>query len=134
MRNGWYHTGDLGKMDEGQYVYIVDRKKDMIISGGENIYPKEIEDVLFQHPEVAEATVIGIPDENWGEAIKALVIKKAGSSLTELDLIEHCKKRLASYKKPRSIEFVETLPRSTAGKVLKHEIRAKYWQEQERKV
>jgi len=134
LRNGWYHTGDLGKMDEGRFIYIVDRKKDMIISGGENIYPKEIEDVLFQHPDVAEAAVIGIPDEDWGEAIKALVIKKAGSSLTESDLIEHCKQRLASYKKPRSIQFVDSLPRSTAGKVLKHEIRAQYWQGRDRKV
>ena len=82
LRNGWYHTGDLGKMDEGRYIYIVDRKKDMIISGGENIYPQEIEQVLFQHPEVAEAAVIGIPDDKWGEAIKALVVRKAGSSLT----------------------------------------------------
>jgi long-chain acyl-CoA synthetase len=134
LRNGWYHTGDLGKMDEGCYIYIVDRKKDMIISGGENIYPKEIEDVLYQHPEVAEVAVIGIPDEYWGEAIKALVIKKANSSLTEMDLIEHCKEHLPGYKKPRSIEFVETLPRSTAGKVLKHEIRAQYWQDRDRKV
>lgn len=134
LRNGWYHTGDLGKMDEGRYIYIVDRKKDMIISGGENIYPKEIEDVLFQHPEVAEATVVGIPDDNWGETIKALVIKKTGSLVTEVDLLEHCKQRLASFKKPRSIEFVDALPRSTAGKVLKHEIRAQYWQDRDRKV
>lgn len=134
LRNGWYHTGDLGKMDEGHYIYIVDRKKDMIISGGENIYPKEIEDILFEHPNVAEATVVGIPDENWGESIKAFVIKKTDTFVTETDLLEYCKQRLASYKKPRSIEFVDTLPRSTAGKVLKHEIRAQYWQDRERKV
>jgi long-chain acyl-CoA synthetase len=134
LRNGWYHTGDLGKMDEGRYIYIVDRKKDMIISGGENIYPKEIEDVLFQHPEVAEAAVVGIPDDNWGEVIKALVVKKVGSSVTEADLFEHCKQNLASFKKPRSIEFVDALPRSAAGKVLKHEIRAQYWHNRDRKV
>ncbi len=134
LRNGWYHTGDLGKMDEGRYIYIVDRKKDMIISGGENIYPKEIEDVLFQHPEVAEAAVVGIPDDYWGEAINALVVKKTGSSVTEADLFEHCKQNLASFKKPRSIEFVDALPRSAAGKVLKHEIRAQYWRNRDRKV
>lgn len=134
LRNGWYHTGDLGKMDEGRYIYIVDRKKDMIISGGENVYPKEIEDVLFQHPEVAEAAVVGIPDDFWGEAIKALVVIKAGSSVTEADLLEHCEQNLPSFKKPRSIEFVDVLPRSTAGKLLKHEIRTQYWQNCDRKV
>jgi long-chain acyl-CoA synthetase len=132
--NGWYHTGDIGKMDGDRYIYIVDRKKDMIISGGENIYPQEIEDVLFQHSEVAEAAVIGIPDDNWGEAIKALVVKKTGSTVTEADLLEHCKQNLASFKKPRSIDFVNDLPRSTAGKVLKYEIRAQYWCNRDRKV
>jgi long-chain acyl-CoA synthetase len=134
LRNGWYHTGDIGKMDEDRYVYIVDRKKDMIISGGENIYPQEIEDVLFQHPDVAEAAVIGIPDDTWGEAIKALVVKKAGSTVTEAELLEYCKQNLASFKKPRSVEFVNNLPRSTAGKVLKYEIRAQYWRGRDRKV
>lgn len=134
LHNGWYHTGDIGRLDEDRYLYIMDRKKDMIISGGENIYPQEIEDVLFKHPDVAEAAVIGIPDEAWGEVIKALVIKKAGSVITEDELLEYCKQNLASFKKPRSIDFVDSLPRSTAGKVLKYEIRAKYWHGRDRQV
>jgi acyl-CoA synthetase (AMP-forming)/AMP-acid ligase II len=134
LHNGWYHTGDIGRLDEDKYLYIMDRKKDMIISGGENIYPQEIEVVLFKHPDVAEACVIGIPDEAWGEAIKALVVKKAGSAITEDELLEYCKQNLASFKKPRSIDFVDCLPRSTAGKVLKYEIRAKYWHGCDRQV
>jgi len=134
LKDGWYHTGDMGRMDELQYIYIVDRKKDMIISGGENIYPKEVEDVLFMHPAVADAAVIGVPDEQWGEAVKALVIKKPGMEVTEEELIDHCKRHLASYKKPKSVEFVSELPRSTAGKVLKNVLREKYWQGRERKV
>ena len=134
LKNGWYHTGDMGRMDERKYLYIVDRKKDMIISGGENIYSKEIEEVLFKHPGVADVAVIGIPDDIWGEAVKGLIIKKKGAEVSENELIDHCKKYLASYKKPKSIEFVNEFPRSTAGKVLKKELREKYWQGRERKV
>ncbi|MBC7106756.1 MAG: long-chain-fatty-acid--CoA ligase, partial [Firmicutes bacterium] len=134
LRDGWYLTGDMGRADELGYIYIVDRKKDMIISGGENIYPKEVEDVLFMHPAVADAAVIGVPDERWGEAVKALVIVKPGAQVTEEELIEHCKRHLASYKKPQSVEFMGEFPRSTAGKVLKNVLREKYWQGRERKV
>ncbi len=134
LKDGWYHTGDMGRMDELKYIYIVDRKKDMIISGGENIYPKEIEDVLFRHPAVADAAVIGVPDDTWGEAVKALVIKKDGIDVSEDELIEFCKGRLASYKKPKSVEFVSEFPRSTAGKVIKQELREKYWKGRDRKV
>jgi long-chain acyl-CoA synthetase len=126
LRNGWYHTGDMGKMDSDRYLYIVDRKNDMIISGGENISAKEIENVLFTHPAVADAAVIGVPDDIWGEAVKALVIKKEGLDVGEDELIDHCKNRLASYKKPKSIDFVDELPRSTAGKVLKRVLRDAY--------
>jgi long-chain acyl-CoA synthetase len=134
LRDGWYYTGDMGKMDELRYIYVVDRKKDMIISGGENIYAKEVEDVLSAHPAVAQVVVIGVPDDKWGEAIKGLVIKKRGVEVSEGELISFCKNRLASYKKPKSIEFVEDFPKSTAGKVLKRELREKYWKGRDRRV
>jgi long-chain acyl-CoA synthetase len=134
LKDGWLHTGDMGKMDELRYIYIVDRKKDMIISGGENIYAKEVEDVLSSHPAVAVAVVIGVPDDKWGEAVKGLVIKKKGAEVSEEELISFCKSRLASYKKPKSIEFMIEFPKSTAGKVLKRELRQKYWEGRERKI
>lgn len=134
LKDGWLSTGDMGKMDELRYLYIVDRKKDMIISGGENIYAKEVEDVLSAHPSVAEAVVIGVPDEKWGEAVKGLVIKKRGTEVSEGELISFCKSRLASYKKPKSIEFMNEFPKSTAGKVLKRDLRQKYWAGKERKI
>ncbi len=133
LKDGWYYTGDMGKMDELNYIYIVDRKKDMIISGGENIYPKEIEDVLFKHPAVRDVAVIGVPDQMWGETIKALIIKQESANVSEKELIDYCQQNLASYKKPKSIEFVEQLPRSTAGKVLKSVLREKYWRGYDRK-
>lgn len=134
LRDGWYHTGDIGRMDQLAYIYIVDRKKDMIVSGGENIYPKEVENVLFMHPAVADAAVIGVPDDTWGEAVKALVVKVQGHQVSGDELIAFCKQRLASFKKPKQVEFVESLPRSSAGKVLKRELRDKYWQGHERKI
>ena len=134
LKDGWLYTGDMGRMDELRYIYIVDRKKDMIISGGENIYAKEVEDVLSAHPAVTHAVVIGVPDNIWGEAVKAFVIKKKGAEVTEEELITFCKSRLASYKKPKSVEFVEDFPRSTAGKVLKRELKEKYWKGRDRKV
>jgi len=132
LKDGWYFTGDMGRMDELGYLFVVDRKKDMIISGGENIYPTEIENILFRHPAVADAAVIGVPDENWGEAVKALVVLKQGVTASEPELIEFCKSRLASFKKPRSVSFVSELPRSGAGKLLKRELREQYWKGWER--
>jgi long-chain acyl-CoA synthetase len=134
LKNGWLHTGDMGKIDKLGYLYVVDRKKEMIISGGENIYAKEVEDVLSSHPEVSHAAVIGVPDDKWGEAVKGLVIREKGSQVSEKELIDFCKNRLANYKKPRSIEFMEEFPKSTAGKVLKRELRQKYWQGREKKI
>jgi acyl-CoA synthetase (AMP-forming)/AMP-acid ligase II len=134
LKNGRLHTGDLATVDEDGFIYIVDRKKDMIISGGLNIYPREVEDVLFAHPGVLEAAVIGVPDPEWGESVKALVVLKPGATCTEEELISHCKENLASYKKPRSVEFVDTLPRNPSGKVLKRTLREKYWTGRERRV
>jgi fatty-acyl-CoA synthase len=126
FRNGWFHSGDLVRQDEEGYIYVVDRKTDMIISGGENIYPAEVEDVLYRHPKILEAAVIGIYDEQWGEAVKAVVVLKAGETLTEEEVIEFCKEHLASYKKPRSVDFVDALPRNPAMKVLKTVLRKEY--------
>lgn len=134
IRNGWLHTGDMATVDEDGYIYIVDRKKDMIISGGENIYPREIEEVLYKHPAVLEAAVIGVPDEKWGESVKAIIVLKSGAVATEAEIIEHCKASLASYKKPKSVEFVRSLPKTPTGKILKRELREGYWQGRERRV
>ncbi len=119
----WFKTGDLARIDAEGFVYIVDRKKDMIISGGENIYPAEVEDVLYRHPAVADATVIGVPHERWGEAPKAIVVTKPGAVLSADDLIQFCQDKLARYKIPQTVEFVDTLPRNAAGKVLKRLVR-----------
>jgi len=134
LRGGWLHTGDLGIMDERGYVYILDRAKDMIISGGENIYSREVEDVILRHPAVYEVAVIGVPDETWGEAVKAIVALKPGCSVTEQEIIDFCKAHLASYKKPKSVEFVDAIPKNAYGKVLKRELREKYWASESRRV
>jgi len=134
LRGGWLHTGDLGLMDEKRYVYILDRAKDMIISGGENIYSREIEDVIIKHPAVLEVAVIGVPDEKWGESIKAIVSLREGKKLTEEEIINFCKGYLASYKKPKSVEFIEAIPKNAYGKVLKRELREKYWAGEARRV
>ncbi len=115
LRNGWLHTGDMGWMDKDGYIYLVDRKDDMIISGGVNIYPKEIEDVIISHPKVKDVGVVGVPDDKWGEAIKAFVVLK--DECSEEEIIEYCKKNLASFKKPKYIEFIDELPRDLAGKL-----------------
>jgi acyl-CoA synthetase (AMP-forming)/AMP-acid ligase II len=134
LRRGWVHTGDLGIMDDKGYVYILDRAKDMIISGGENIYSREIEDVILKHPAVHEVAVIGVPDEKWGEAVKAIVSLKQGRITTEDEIINFCKDNLASYKKPKSVEFITEIPKNPYGKVLKRDLREKYWVGEARRV
>jgi len=119
LRNGWLHTGDVAKMDEDGYFYIVDRKKDMILTSGYNVYPREVEEVLFEHPDVAEAVAIGIPDEYRGECVKAFVVKRSGATTTEDEMLAFCKERLAAYKVPKAVEFREDLPKSTVGKLLR---------------
>jgi acyl-CoA synthetase (AMP-forming)/AMP-acid ligase II len=126
IRDGWLHTGDAGYVDADGYLYIHDRVKDMIISGGENVYPAEVENVLFGHPAVADAAVIGVPDARWGEAVKAVVVLRATRPATEAELIAYCRERIAHYKAPKSVDFVESLPRNASGKVLKRELRAQY--------
>jgi acyl-CoA synthetase (AMP-forming)/AMP-acid ligase II len=126
MRGGWFHGGDLVRMDKEGFIYIVDRTKDMIISGGENIYPAEIEGVLLKHPKIAESAVIGVHDKEWGESVKAIVVPKSGEVLSEKEVIDFCKKHLASYKKPKSVDFIEALPRNAMGKVMKTELRKQY--------
>ena len=123
LKGGWLHTGDMGRMDEEGFIYIVDRKKDMIISGGENIYPREIEELLYHHPKIREAAVVGIPDPLWGESVKAFVVLKPEMSMSEEEVIEYCKVHLASYKKPKFVKFVASLPRNPSGKVLKNVLR-----------
>jgi acyl-CoA synthetase (AMP-forming)/AMP-acid ligase II len=134
IRDGWLHTGDMARMDENGYIYIVDRKKDLIISGGENIYSREVEEVLFTHPAILEAAVIGVPDPKWGEAVKAIIVLKPGARATEEEIIEFCKNNLASYKKPRSVEFRDTLPKTASGKIKKGEMREVYWQGHAKRV
>jgi fatty-acyl-CoA synthase len=127
MRGGWFHTGDMATMDEDGYVLIVDRKKDIIVSGGENISSLEVEKAMLAHPGVYEVAVIPVPDPRWGEVPKALIVMKPGAQATEQELLEFCRGRLAHYKCPRSVEFLDALPRTGTGKVLKKELRKKYW-------
>jgi long-chain acyl-CoA synthetase len=134
IRDGWLHTGDLGRMDEDGFIFIVDRKKDMIISGGENIYSQEVEDVLSSHPAVLYAAVIGVPDKKWGEAVKAVLVLKKGMKATEEEIIDYCKENLASYKKPKSVEFRDSLPMTGSGKIQKHQIREECWKGYKKKV
>ncbi len=134
LRGGWMHTGDAGRIDDEGYIYILDRVKDMIVSGGENVYPRAVEDVLFQHPAVADAAVIGVPDEQWGETVKAVVVLREGQSATAKELIDFCRGRLGGFERPRSVDFVEALPRTANGKLLKRELREPYWQGHERRV
>ena len=134
LEDGWFHTGDGGTVDDEGYLSISDRKKDVIITGGENVSSIEVEDCLFSHPAVAEVAVIGVPSEKWGETIKALVVLAEGSSADEAELIAHCKARLAGYKAPTSIELREAIPRTATGKVQKFKLRQQYWAGQERQV
>jgi acyl-CoA synthetase (AMP-forming)/AMP-acid ligase II len=134
LDGGWFHTGDGGVLDDEGYVTISDRKKDVIITGGENVSSIEVEDALFSHEAVAEVAVIGVPSEKWGETIKALVVLAPGAQVTEADLIAHCKSRVASYKAPTSIEFRPEIPRTATGKIQKFKLREQYWQGYERQV
>ena len=131
---GWHHTGDIGVMDAEGFITIVDRKKDMIITGGFNVFPNEVEQVLCAHPSVQECAVIGVPDEKWGEAVKAIVQLKPGAECEDNTLIALCKDQLGSVKAPKSVDFIDDLPRSAAGKVLKNELRKPYWEGQSRAV
>jgi fatty-acyl-CoA synthase len=134
IRDGWLHTGDAGYLDEDGYVFIHDRVKDMVISGGENVYPAEVESALSDHPAIAEVAVIGVPDPKWGEAVKAIVVLRPDAALTEDELITWSRQRIAGFKTPRSVNFVDTLPRNASGKLLKRELRAPYWAGQQRQV
>jgi fatty-acyl-CoA synthase len=134
LAGGWFHTGDGGAIGDDGYLTIQDRKKDVIITGGENVSSIEVEDAIFSHPDVAEVAVIGVPDEKWGETIKALVVKAEGSSLTEADLIEYVKGKVARYKAPSSVEFREALDRTATGKLQKFKLRAPYWEGRDRQV
>jgi fatty-acyl-CoA synthase len=134
IRNGWLYTGDAGFMDQDGYVYIHDRVKDMIISGGENVYPAEVESALAEHPAIAEVAVIGVPDEKWGEAVKAIVVLRPGTDLSQDALIGWSRTRIAGFKAPKSVDFAEALPRNASGKLLKRELREPYWQGRARQV
>jgi acyl-CoA synthetase (AMP-forming)/AMP-acid ligase II len=134
LRGGWMHTGDAGYVDDEGYLFIKDRIKDMICSGAENVYPREVEAVLFEHPSVADVAVIGVPSERWGETVHAVVVLRPGSEATADELMEFCVGRLAGFKRPRSVAFVAELPRNPSGKVLKHELRAVAWSGRARRV
>ena len=131
---GWLRTGDAGYLDEDGYLYIHDRVKDMIISGGENVYPAEVENALYSHPKVADVAVIGVPDAKWGEAVKACVVMKPGEELTEAELIAHARQHIAGYKCPKTVDFIPALPRNPSGKILRRELRAPYWVGKDRAV
>jgi len=132
--DGWFTSGDAGYLDADGYLYIHDRIKDMIISGGENIYPAEVESVLMSHPAVADAAVIGVPDDTWGEAVKAIIVRVPGADLTEHELMTFSRERLAHFKCPTSVEWADALPRNPSGKILKTELREPYWRDEERRV
>ncbi len=132
--DGWFYTGDAGFFDADGYLYIHDRVKDMIVSGAENVYPAEVENALMSHPAIADAAVIGVPDEKWGEAVKAIVVLKPDADTTPDDIISFCRQRIAGYKTPKSVDFVEALPRNPSGKILRRELRDPYWAGRERRV
>jgi acyl-CoA synthetase (AMP-forming)/AMP-acid ligase II len=132
--DGWLRTGDVGRMDDEGYLYILDRAKDMIVSGGENVYPNEVENVLFGHAAIADVAVIGVPDDQWGESVKAIVVLRSGERAEADDIRAFCRGKLAGYKIPKSVDFVSALPRNATGKVLKKELRAPYWANRDRHV
>lgn len=134
LRGDWYHSGDMGYLDEEGYLFLVDRKADMIVTGGENVYPKEVEDVLYEHPAVSMAAVVSAPDKKWGERVQAAVVLKQGQSATEAELIDFCKKKLGGYKCPKAIEFWEMLPTTPVGKILRKDVKKKFWQGYDRSI
>jgi fatty-acyl-CoA synthase len=134
IRNGWFYTGDAGYFDSDGFLYIHDRVKDMIVSGGENIYPAEVENAVFGHPSVADVAVIGVPDDKWGEAVKAIVVLKPGATATAADVIAFARTRIAGYKVPKSVDFIAALPRNPSGKILRRELREPYWAGKQRRV
>ena len=134
LKNGWMHTGDAAYMDEDGYVFIQDRMKDMIISGGENVYPAQVESAIYGHPSVGEVAVIGVPDDTWGEAVKACIVPKPGAVVDEASVIEWTKERLAGFKVPKSIDIIELMPRNASGKILRKDLRSPYWEGRERQV
>ncbi|MGD8763740.1 MAG: AMP-binding protein [Desulfobacteraceae bacterium] len=134
FKDGWFHTRDMATMDEEGFVYIVDRKSDMIISGGFNVYPREVEEVLMAHPGVAETAVIGVPDDIWGEAVKAFIVPREGIKLTEEDVIQYCRDKLAGYKKPKSVDFVKEIPKNVYGKINRRELKEIFWKGEDRQV
>jgi acyl-CoA synthetase (AMP-forming)/AMP-acid ligase II len=134
LRGGWMHTGDGGVMDADGFVYVVDRLKDMIVSGGENIYSAEVENAITQLPQVSMCAVVGVPDDQWGERVHAVVVLRAGEALSAEALVAHCKTLIAGYKCPRSVEFREEIPLSPAGKMLKYKLREPHWEGRARKV
>ncbi len=134
IRNGFFHTGDAGYFDEDGFLFIYDRVKDMIVSGGENVYPAEVENAIFGHPEVADVAVIGVPDEKWGEAVKAIIVPKEGTQPTADSIMAWARERIAAYKVPKSVDVIGALPRNPSGKILRKDLREPYWQGQERRV
>lgn len=134
IKDGWLYTGDMAVIDEEGYVTIVDRKKDMILTGGENVYSTEVENTLYMHPAILECAVVGIPDQKWGEAVKGVVVLKSGQKATEQEIIQFCKEKMTHYKAPKSIDFIEALPRTGSGKIHKKGLRDNYWEGYEKKV
>lgn len=134
LRGGWMHTGDAGILDDQGYLFVQDRVKDMIVSGGENVYPRVVEEVLYKHPAIADVAVIGVPDEKWGEAVKAIVVLGDGMSVSADELMEFCRGKLGGFERPRSVDFVSQLPRTPSGKILKRTLREPYWQAQTRRI
>lgn len=134
IRDGWLFTGDMGSVDEEGYLYLVDRKADMIITGGENVYPAETEAVLYRHPAVYECVVVSAPDEKWGERVQAVVVLKPGAIATEDELVAHCKESLAGYKCPKKVEFWDKIPKSTVGKILRREVKVRFWEGQDKVI
>jgi acyl-CoA synthetase (AMP-forming)/AMP-acid ligase II len=134
IKDDWLHTGDMGTVDEDGYIYLVDRKNDMIITGGENVYPREVEDILLEHPAIMEVAVVGIPDEKWGEAVNAVVVLKEGMKATGEEIIKFTKSRLAGYKCPKSVDFRSALAKTAAGKIARSQIKKEYWQDKDRLI